>query len=137
MKRWKQTPNTYSEMNVCDDGEWVRYNDAQADKIVYGQTGFENGHKQGYEEGRLDSKPRCTCDIHVVAYKGHTPDCPCYKPPAPKPLESTCSTGPCGNTLIGELLMRLPPPVGTDMPGGSHVAADIKLPVGGTWRRIQ
>lgn len=52
MKRWKQTPKTYSEMNVCDDGEWVRYTDADADKIAYGHASFENGRKQGAAEER-------------------------------------------------------------------------------------
>ena len=41
------------------------------------------------------------------------------------------------NTLIGDLLSRLPPEVGTDVAGGTRIGKDIYLPNGGTWRRIQ
>jgi hypothetical protein len=32
-------------------------------------------------KSRGASEPRCTCNPHDVTYKGHSPDCPCYKPP--------------------------------------------------------
>jgi len=41
------------------------------------------------------------------------------------------------NSLIGDLLQRLPPELGTVAPGGTMVGQDIYLPNGGTWRRIQ